>query len=134
VIFPSGADYPAPSSSVPPSSLSSPQILIKKSYTDRHRRRRRRQWRLKMLPKEEGLLRKDEVDHMATQFEAYMDDVDQDPELRGAINLYKGELDAWHLCGDVNIHFLCALGCAKNLYILPASRLISLLRLQTSWL
>ena len=47
-----------------------------------------------MLPKEEGLLRKDEVDHMADQFEAYMNDIDQDPELRGAINLYKGTKSA----------------------------------------
>ena len=31
---------------------------------------------------------------MADQFEAYMNDIDQDPELRGAINLYKGTKSA----------------------------------------
>eukprot|EP01147_Barroeca_monosierra_P009520 gene9520-1754_t len=63
-------------------------LLIRKSHSERRKRRRGRNFKLRFLPKEEGLLRKDEVDKEALDLESYLNDMEEDPELRMGINIY----------------------------------------------
>eukprot|EP00040_Diaphanoeca_grandis_P029390 m.172169 g.172169 ORF g.172169 m.172169 type:complete len:540 (+) comp31672_c2_seq1:280-1899(+) len=66
-------------------------IVVKKSYTDK-RRRRKRMWKLKEVVEQdgEGFTQK-ELDSHATDFEGFMRDLEEDKELRSTINIYKDE-------------------------------------------
>ncbi|KAI4966011.1 hypothetical protein ZWY2020_046861 [Hordeum vulgare] len=65
-------------------------ILVKKSY---EKRRRTRRWKLKRLPVEEDLgnKAKGEEDRREDEYKKFLDDLELDPDLRLAINLYKNE-------------------------------------------
>ena len=73
-------------------------VLVKKSYPNARKKNRSRNWKLKNMVKEEDLAAmggrgqaeraKQELD-----YQRFLDDLEEDPELRGMINLYKG------LCG-----------------------------------
>ncbi|KAJ1919894.1 ribosome-binding protein [Mycoemilia scoparia] len=66
-------------------------VLVKKSYGDRRRKRRNRNWKLKQLSKEEGELvaKKQEQEKLEADFEQFMRDLEEDPDYRQNINLYK---------------------------------------------
>lgn len=67
-------------------------VLIKKSYPSRRKRVRARQWKLKELAMEEenaGEKTKAEVAKAEQDYELFLRDIEEDPELRGMINLYK---------------------------------------------
>ncbi|KAG4092432.1 NMD3 family-domain-containing protein [Neocallimastix lanati (nom. inval.)] len=67
-------------------------VLVKKSYPSRRKRVRARQWKLKELSKEEennGEKSKAEVAKAEQDYELFLRDIEEDPELRGMINLYK---------------------------------------------
>ncbi|KAJ2819029.1 ribosome-binding protein [Coemansia furcata] len=66
-------------------------VLVKKSYPERRRKRKQRNWKLKTLNKDEGDLapKKLEQDKMEADFETFLRDLEEDPELRQSINLYK---------------------------------------------
>ncbi|KAJ2546403.1 ribosome-binding protein, partial [Coemansia sp. RSA 1836] len=66
-------------------------VLVKKSYPERRRKRKQRNWKLKTLNKDEGDLapKKLEQDKLEADFETFLRDLEEDPELRQSINLYK---------------------------------------------
>lgn len=65
-------------------------ILVKKSY---EKRRRTRRWKLKRLPVEEDLgnKAKGEEERREDEYKNFLDELEREPELRFAINLYKNE-------------------------------------------
>lgn len=66
-------------------------ILVRKTYPNRKNRSRQRNWRLKSMRKEveEKTMKKSEVQAAAEDYEQFMQDIEEDPELRSTINLYK---------------------------------------------
>ena len=67
-------------------------VLVKKHYPHR-RRNRRRNWKLKRMNKDEGELlpKKADQDRMDREYELFLQDVEEDEELRAAMALYKNE-------------------------------------------
>ncbi|KAM4056887.1 NMD3 family protein [Hirsutella rhossiliensis] len=67
-------------------------VLVKKHYPHR-RRNRRRNWKLKRLDKDEGELlpKKADQERMDREYELFLQDVEEDEELRAALALYKNE-------------------------------------------
>ncbi|KAG8723343.1 hypothetical protein FRC09_003728 [Ceratobasidium sp. 395] len=89
-------------------------ILVKKTYPNRRKKHRTRQWRLRSIAKEaneegeggEGrgaLGRRGGLDQQRVEadYEAFLQDLEEDPELRATINLYKAEQKADVEMGDV---------------------------------
>ncbi|KAJ1941219.1 ribosome-binding protein, partial [Linderina macrospora] len=66
-------------------------VLVKKSYPERRRKRKIRPWKLKSLAKDEGDLapKKQDQEKLEADFETFLRDLEEDPELRQSINLYK---------------------------------------------
>jgi nonsense-mediated mRNA decay protein 3 len=76
-------------------------IIVKKSYPNARKKSRKRNWKLKGLAKEE------EVEAMKTKadkakadedLELFLRDIEEDPELRTMINLYKGNFNFISKC------------------------------------
>ncbi|ORX82038.1 NMD3-domain-containing protein [Basidiobolus meristosporus CBS 931.73] len=67
-------------------------ILVKKSYPNR-KKKNKRQWKLKNLNKEEEemLPRKQDQEKLEQDFELFLRDLEEDPELRSTINLYRSD-------------------------------------------
>jgi len=64
-------------------------ILIRKTFPNRKNRSKNRQWRLKSLQKESEKQKKaDELRDMQ-DYEQFMQDIEEDPEMRSHINLYR---------------------------------------------
>ena len=91
---PLGTDLP------PDESARLPEVvLVKKSYSERRRResgmRRRRTWRLRHLEKENetGVLRGRHLntDHDDAEYEAFLQELEEDPTMRQQIALYRDE-------------------------------------------
>jgi nonsense-mediated mRNA decay protein 3 len=68
-------------------------ILVRKSYPHARKKSRKRNWKLK------GLVKEEEADTMRTKaekakaeqdYELFLRDIEEDPELRAMMNLYKG--------------------------------------------
>lgn len=59
-------------------------ILVKKHYGNKSSRRRERIWKLKRLTEEDGALDTD-----GGEFDEFLDDIEEDPDLRQNINIYK---------------------------------------------
>ncbi|KAJ1737704.1 ribosome-binding protein [Coemansia sp. RSA 1939] len=66
-------------------------ILVKKTYPEGRRKRKPRNWRLKSLNKDDGELapKKQDQEKLEVDFEAFLRDLEEDPELRSGVNLYK---------------------------------------------
>ncbi|KAJ3041473.1 hypothetical protein HDV00_009269 [Rhizophlyctis rosea] len=68
-------------------------VLVKKSYPNARRKNRGRSWKLKNMVKEEDLatVRRGAAEKVQQDLdmERFMQDLEEDPELRGMINLYK---------------------------------------------
>ncbi|EDQ85029.1 uncharacterized protein MONBRDRAFT_34439 [Monosiga brevicollis MX1] len=64
-------------------------VLVKKSYSDRRKKSRKRRFKLRMLPKEDEAVRPDEEDAAMRDLDAFMDDIEEDREYRQNFNLYK---------------------------------------------
>ncbi|KAJ2396722.1 ribosome-binding protein [Coemansia sp. RSA 2559] len=66
-------------------------VLVKKTYPEGRRKRKPRNWRLKSLSKDEGdlALKKQDQEKQEVDFEAFLRDLEEDPELRSSVNLYK---------------------------------------------
>lgn len=68
-------------------------ILVKKIYPER--KKTKRNWKLKQLPKEAELQKKkDKKEKKDDSFEEFMDELEQNPEMRAQVNLYKVNLDS----------------------------------------
>ncbi|KAJ1674852.1 ribosome-binding protein, partial [Spiromyces aspiralis] len=78
-------------------------VLVKKSYGDRRRKRRNRNWKLRHLAKEESELvaKKQEQDKLEADFEQFMRDLEEDPEYRHNINLYRNDNVDRHADDDI---------------------------------
>ncbi|KAJ2354998.1 ribosome-binding protein, partial [Coemansia sp. RSA 2618] len=65
-------------------------VLVKKGYAERRRKRKQRNWKLKSLNKDEGDLapKKQDEERKVADFEAFLRDLEEDPELRQGVNLY----------------------------------------------
>lgn len=74
---------------------SMPDILIvKKSYQNQRKRSRARRWKLRDLPKEKddsAPKRRNEEERDREEYESFLQDIEEDPEYRSQINLYKAE-------------------------------------------
>ncbi|KAJ2720385.1 ribosome-binding protein [Coemansia sp. Benny D115] len=80
-------------------------VLVKKAYPERRRKRKQRNWKLKTLNKDEDDLapKKSEQEKMEADFETFLRDLEEDPELRQTINLYKDtDAAARHAAGGVD--------------------------------
>lgn len=67
-------------------------VLVRKSYPVTRRRLKTRHWKLKELEKEqsENIYEKGEI--LTQDYEMFLQDLEEDPEMRAQINLYKGIL------------------------------------------
>ncbi|KAI8926517.1 NMD3 family-domain-containing protein [Entophlyctis helioformis] len=68
-------------------------VLVRKSYPNARKRQRTRNWKLKNMVKEEDLdAHRTKADKARAEqdYEIFLRDVEEDPELRGMLNLYKG--------------------------------------------
>ncbi|KAJ3282265.1 hypothetical protein HDU76_008738 [Blyttiomyces sp. JEL0837] len=70
-------------------------VLVKKSYPNARKKSRTRNWRLKKITVEEEVeaLGKSKAEKAKADqdYEMFLRDLEEDPELRGMVNLYKGE-------------------------------------------
>ena len=66
-------------------------VIVKKHYPNRRKVQTRRKWKLQQLAKvqEGGITKKDE-EREANEYEMFMRDLEEDPELRAAVNIYRG--------------------------------------------
>ncbi|KAF9577691.1 hypothetical protein BGW38_006935, partial [Lunasporangiospora selenospora] len=66
-------------------------ILIKKAYPNHRKRSKGRNWELRQLHKEEEDMapRKQDKERIEQDYELFLRDLEEDPELRSTINLYK---------------------------------------------
>ena len=68
-------------------------ILLKKAYPNRRRKNRPRNWKLNKLNKEagDGGMKKGDVDKENMDYETFLRDLEEDPELRQSVNLYRNK-------------------------------------------
>ncbi|KAI9234504.1 MAG: NMD3 family-domain-containing protein [Podila humilis] len=68
-------------------------ILIKKSYPAHRKRTKGRNWELRQLNKEEEDMapRKQDQERIEQDYEMFLRDLEEDPELRSTVNLYKSD-------------------------------------------
>ncbi|CAG8574926.1 5459_t:CDS:2 [Acaulospora colombiana] len=66
-------------------------ILIKKSFPQKRKKNKQRNWKLKSLTKEEDEMgqKKQDLEKMEQDYETFLQDLEEDPELRQNVNLYK---------------------------------------------
>ncbi|CAG8607550.1 3520_t:CDS:2 [Ambispora gerdemannii] len=66
-------------------------ILVKKSYPNRRKKKKSRNWKLKSLNKEEDEMnqKKNDIEKIEQDYEMFLRDLEEDPELRQTVNLYK---------------------------------------------
>lgn len=65
-------------------------ILVRKHYPDQKRRRNRRRWKVKELPREINL-KKGEIQKREEERREFLDDLERDPEYRSQIPLYRAD-------------------------------------------
>ncbi|KAK5083769.1 ribosome-binding protein [Lithohypha guttulata] len=70
-----------------------PDVLLVKKHYARKRKPKTRSWRLKRMAKDEGELlpKKADQDRMDADYEMFLRDVEEDPELRQTLALYKAQ-------------------------------------------
>lgn len=66
-------------------------VLVRKSYPNARKRSRNRNWKLKSMAKTEDLEARTKTEKMNAErdYELFLQDVEEDPELRGMMNLFK---------------------------------------------
>ncbi|KAI9683608.1 MAG: ribosome-binding protein [Trizodia sp. TS-e1964] len=69
-------------------------VLVKKSYARKKKANKSRNWRLKRMAKDEGELlpKKQDQERMERDYEMFLRDVEEDPELRSTMALYKADV------------------------------------------
>lgn len=70
-----------------------PDVMLVKKVYPRRKKTKSRNWRLRRMAREEGemLPTKRDQDREEMEYEMFLRDVEEDPELRGTVNLYKAE-------------------------------------------
>ncbi|KAF9739209.1 ribosome-binding protein [Paraphaeosphaeria minitans] len=71
-------------------------VLVKKHYTRSQKAKSKRNWRIKRMAREESemLPRKQDQEKMERDFELFLRDVEEDPEFRAGIQVYKQQQEA----------------------------------------
>ncbi|KAI9490451.1 NMD3 family-domain-containing protein [Zychaea mexicana] len=71
-------------------------ILVRKSYPQRRKKNKQRTWKLQQLGKEvdDMLPRKQDVARIENDMEMFMRDIEEDPEFRSNINIFKSQSEA----------------------------------------
>eukprot|EP01091_Cochliopodium_minus_P006495 TRINITY_DN1641_c0_g1_i3.p2 TRINITY_DN1641_c0_g1~~TRINITY_DN1641_c0_g1_i3.p2 ORF type:complete len:195 (-),score=63.70 TRINITY_DN1641_c0_g1_i3:26-610(-) len=64
-------------------------VVISKSYPKRRKRKNTRYWKLKSMTKDEDQHKKNDSKKREKDYEEFLDELDQEPELRSEINLYR---------------------------------------------
>jgi len=66
-------------------------ILVRKAFPNRRKKNHRRAWKLKDLPKEPADLpvKKNEAARAESDYESFLQDLEEDPSMRAQINLFK---------------------------------------------
>jgi len=64
-------------------------ILVKKAYPSRRRTHKKRHWKLQDLPKEQENIKKSDQARANSDYEQFLQDIEEEPDLRAQINLYK---------------------------------------------
>lgn len=67
-------------------------MLVKKSYTEKRKQHKKRNWKLQLLDKDEdGLARRDgkDVNSADRDLEEFMQELEEDPEMRAHVNIYR---------------------------------------------
>jgi len=64
-------------------------MLVRKCYPERVKRNKKRHWRLKTLDKEELEQKPNELERATNDYNRFIEDLEEDPEMRSHINLYK---------------------------------------------
>ena len=74
-------------------SSSIPDVILVKKLYPRKKKSKSRNWRLKRMNKDEGELlpKKQDQERMERDFEMFLQDVEEDPEYRSGLALYKAE-------------------------------------------
>jgi nonsense-mediated mRNA decay protein 3 len=103
------ANYNSEDFSSLPSSRIPDIVLVKKAYPNRRKKSKARNWQLKSMAKEVGEEREGgtgggrgvvgrmggrDMKKVAEDYELFLRDIEEDPEMRGAVNLYKAREDA----------------------------------------
>lgn len=70
-----------------------PDVMLVKKYYARKKKPKSRNWRLRRMNKDEGELlpKKAEQAKLEAEYEAFLQDMEENPELRSTINLYKSK-------------------------------------------
>jgi nonsense-mediated mRNA decay protein 3 len=89
-------------------------ILVRKAYPNRRKKNKSRSWRLRSIAKEEGeegetgggrgavgRMGGRDKKKVEEDYELFLRELEEDPELRATVNLYKGEGKAGSRSGDV---------------------------------
>ena len=73
-----------------------PDVMLVKKFYPRSKKNKSRNWRVKRMPREESemLPRKQDQDRMERDFEMFLQDVEEDQELRNTMALFKAEQQA----------------------------------------
>lgn len=70
-------------------------ILVRKHYPNRRNKRRQRNWKLDSLGLEdETSMRKTDRERYEDDYEMFLRDIEEDPEMRAEVNLYKADVNA----------------------------------------
>jgi len=64
-------------------------VLVRKTYPDRRRKRKDRKWQLDSLTKQRDELSRYEEEQTRVQYEEFLRDLEEDPDMRREIQLYK---------------------------------------------
>lgn len=80
-------------------------VLVKKFYARKKKSGKNRNWRLKRMNKEEGemLPRKQDQERTDRDYEMFLRDVEEDPELRSTLALYKAEQEERRRAGKMDV-------------------------------
>lgn len=73
-----------------------PDVVLVKKFYARKKKSKARSWRLKRIDKEEGemLPRKQDQERIERDFEMFLQDVEEDPDLRSSLALYKAKKES----------------------------------------
>jgi nonsense-mediated mRNA decay protein 3 len=80
-----------------------PVILIKKSYADKRRTFQKRNWKLKFLNKEEEINTKHQEQAAEMDMEHYIQELEENADLRSTVNIYKEATAASQDPGDEDL-------------------------------
>jgi len=64
-------------------------VLVRKTYPERRKKRKERKWQLDSLTKQQEELSRYEEERTRQQYEEFLRDLEEDPEMRGQVQLFK---------------------------------------------